>query len=130
MEFFDLKTSQCSFIFNQIFHKIINYYLDWLSLYCTNNLYDILAVLLMTIINEENKKIMHKNKITVLDYFFDKVNMLLWPRFSHLFDALLDNVKKPNMANFKLYNQTTVHSSTIKYAEMIRSLYMIAPYLS
>jgi vacuolar protein sorting-associated protein 52 len=84
----------------------------------------------MTVIVEENKKLMHKKKITVLDYFFDKINMLLWPRFSTLFDGILDNIKKNNMANFKLYNQTTVHASTIKYAELIRSLTMVAPHLS
>lgn len=130
LEFFDLKTAQCSFIFNQIFQKVINYYLDWLSQYIQINLYDVLAILLMTIVNEENKKLLHKNKILVLDYFFDKVNMLLWPRFSQLYDGLIENVKKVNMTNFKLYNQTTVHASTIKYAETMRSLCMIAPYLS
>lgn len=84
----------------------------------------------MTVVNDENKKLLHKNKILVLDYFFDKVNMLLWPRFSQLFDSLIENARKANLQNFKLYNQTSVHSSAIRYAEVVRSLTMIAPYLS
>ena len=32
--------------------------------------------------HEENKKIMHKSKIPVLDYYFDKINMILWPKFT------------------------------------------------
>jgi len=104
LEFFDLKVGQCSYIFNQIFSKIINYYLEWLSLYTSSHLYDIYAVLLMTIVNEENKKLIHKSKISVLDFYFDKINMMLWPRFTHLFDALVENIKKTQMKNYKLYN--------------------------
>ena len=48
----------------------------------------------MTVVNEENKKLIHKSKISVLDFYFDKINMMLWPRFTHLFDALVENIKK------------------------------------
>jgi hypothetical protein len=58
----------------------------------------------MTVVNEENKKLIHKSKISVLDFYFDKINMMLWPRFTQLFDSLVDNVKKAHMKNFKLYN--------------------------
>jgi len=74
LEFFDLKIGQCSYIFNQIFSKTVNYYLDWTKNYSANNLHDLYASLLMVLINEENKKIMLRNKIPVLDYYFDKVN--------------------------------------------------------
>jgi hypothetical protein len=47
----------------------------------------------MTIINDENKKYLHKNKLTVLDFFFEKVNMHLWPRFSTLLDLQIDSLK-------------------------------------
>lgn len=33
LEFFDLKLAQCSYIFNQIFSKTVNYYLDWVTAY-------------------------------------------------------------------------------------------------
>lgn len=84
----------------------------------------------MTVINDDNKRLLHKNKITVLDFYFDKLNMLLWPRFTHLFDVYTENIKRANIVNFKLYNQSTVHHSTAKYAEFVRSLYRIGPHLS
>ena len=31
LEFFDLKVGQCSYIFNQIFSRTVNYYLDSLK---------------------------------------------------------------------------------------------------
>lgn len=52
---------------------------------------------------------MHKNKIPVLDYFFDKVNMLLWPKFTNIFEIYLENIKKANTKQFKLYNQPNAH---------------------
>lgn len=48
----------------------------------------------MSVVNEENKRMIHKSKINVLDFYFDKVNMMLWPRFTQLFDAVSDNIKK------------------------------------
>jgi vacuolar protein sorting-associated protein 52 len=84
----------------------------------------------MTVINDDNKRLLHKNKITVLDFYFEKLNMVLWPRFTQLIDIYTENIKKTNYANFKLYNQTTVHASTMKYAELVRSLYKLAPHLS
>ena len=82
LEFFDLKVGQCSYIFNQIFSRTVNYYLEWVKTYAQQSLYDLYAVLLMILINEENRKIMIRNKIPVLDYYFDKVNQILWPKFT------------------------------------------------
>jgi hypothetical protein len=94
LEFFDLKVGQCSYLFNQIFSKVVNYYLDWLKTYTNASHYDIYAILMMIQINEENKKVLHKNKIPVLDYYLDKINMILWPRFTQIFEHYLDNIKK------------------------------------
>jgi len=48
----------------------------------------------MTVVNEENKKSIHKSKINVLDFYYDKVNMMLWPRFTQLFDNIVENIKR------------------------------------
>lgn len=109
LEFFDLKMGQCSYLFNQIFSKIVNYYLEYLTTYTKASVHDVYAILLMIQINEENKKLLQKNKIPVLDYYFDKVNMILWPRFTHIFETYVDNLNKANVRNFKLYNQAVTH---------------------
>ncbi|CDW80276.1 vacuolar protein sorting-associated protein 52 homolog [Stylonychia lemnae] len=126
LEFFDLKIGQCSYIFNQIFSKTVNYYLDWIKNYSQNNLHDLYASLLIILINEENKKIMLRNKIPVLDYYFDKVNQLVWPRFTQIFENYNENLKKVNVKQFKLYGQANVHQSTIRYIDFVSGLYRIA----
>lgn len=70
----------------------------------STQLYDIFAVLLMTVINDENKKYLHKNKLNVLDFFFERVNMHLWPRFSTLFDMQIESLKGAQLSSIKLYN--------------------------
>lgn len=130
LEFFDLKSVQCTYIFNQIFSKVINYYLDWLTQYVSTQLFDINAVLLMTVINDENKRYMHKNKLTVLDFFFEKISILLWPRFSNLFDIQIDSIKNTNIAALKLYNQCSVYQASVNFADLLRSLFLVGPYLS
>jgi Vps52 / Sac2 family len=84
----------------------------------------------MSIINEENKKILHKNKIMVLDFYFDKLNMIIWPRFTQLTDIMNDNIKNALIKNFKLYNQTTVHQSTIKFSQYLQSMKQLKQYIS
>lgn len=36
---------------------------------------------------------MVKNKIPVLDFYFDKINMILWPKFTVIFEKFLENIK-------------------------------------
>jgi len=37
---------------------------------------------LMSVLNEQNKQALHANKISVLDFYFDRLNMIIWPRFT------------------------------------------------
>lgn len=89
-------------------------------------MYDVYAVLLMILINEENKKIMMRNKIPVLDYYFDRVNQILWPRFTQIFEAQTEAIKKVNVRTFKLYGQANAHSSTMRYIDFVSGLYRVA----
>ena len=80
----------------------------------------------MILINEDNKAHMVRQKIPVLDYYFDKVSMVLWPRFTAIIEALVDNVKKANKKQFKLNQALEAHSSILKYTELASGLYKIA----
>ena len=91
-----------------------------------NALNDLYAILLMTIINEENKKYMHKNKIPVLDYYFDKVSMTLWPKFTQVFETYLVNLKTANPKTIKIINGSNVQQFTQKYVDLSIGLYKIA----
>ena len=43
-------------------------------------MYDPLAVLLMIRINRENTLAMNRKRNPALDGYFDRINLLLWPR--------------------------------------------------
>ena len=118
LEFFDFKVSnktQQTYMFNKIFRQIISkYFVDKLKQNCDWQLYDLYSCLIMIQTNEECKKQMQRvYRINVLDNVLEKISIyILWPRFSHIFDIHLDNIKKCQPKNFKLYNQSALHGST------------------
>jgi hypothetical protein len=40
--------------------------------------------------------VMQRRRIPVLDALFDRISMLLWPRFKQVFDANLKSIKNAN----------------------------------
>ena len=99
IEFFGLKSSQCGYIFNKMFTSIVNAYIENLETTCQGS-WDPISIILMVLINDEFKSIMRKRKIHILDIYFDKVGMTLWPRFTTIFEHFLDITKNANPKNF------------------------------
>ena len=124
LKFFDLKVSQCNYIFNTLFSKIVNYFLDWLTSTAEYS-YDIVSILMIILIKEKLKTELKERKIYILDYYFDKIEMALWPRFTTVFEHFLNNIKNAKPKNFKLYN-FTVHFTTKRYVSLVLMLYKIA----
>ena len=124
LEFFDLKPSQCDYIFNTIFSRIVNYYLEQLET-TTSGSFDCISILLMVLINDEFKVTMKERKIQILDFYFDKVGMVLWPRFTQLFQHFLENVQLANASLFNL-SDVGVHYTTKRYVSLMTMLYKIA----
>ena len=100
LEFFDFKVTnktQHTYMFNKIFRQIISkYFVDKLKENCDWQLYDLYSCLIMIQTNEECKKQMQRvYRINVLDNVLEKISIyILWPRFSHIFDLHLENIKK------------------------------------
>ena len=71
---------------------------------------------------------MRNRKINILDIYFDKVGMVLWPRFTNIFEHFLDNVKDANPRYFKPQNTTHigVYYTTYRYVSLMLMLYKIA----
>lgn len=70
---------------------------------------------------------MKKNNIPVLDFYFDKLNMLLWPRFKDSCDVFVLNIKGANPRSFRLYGQAGgAHFTTQRYVDFVAGLYKIA----
>lgn len=66
-------------------------------------------------------------KIPVLDLYHDRVSMILWPKFTALFQSYIDTVNRVQAAP-RLYAasanfQTNVHPLTKKYINFIVGVY-------
>ena len=59
----------------------------------SQELHDPLALLLMLRINGEGGLALARRRLPALDAYFDRVNLLLWPRLKSLLDAQLASVK-------------------------------------
>lgn len=80
---------------------------------------------MIVLIKSEFKATMKERKIYILDYYFDKIEMMLWPRFTSIFEHFLDNIRNAKAKKFKLYN-LSVHFTTKRYVSLVLMLYKIA----
>merc|ERR1740139_1450256 len=72
--------------FSGIFSRTLSLVLEQLETYLFT-CYDALGLLLMIKLNHGHRRIMHSRQVHVLDTFFDRVTMLLWPRLKMLLDS-------------------------------------------
>ncbi|CAM9116209.1 unnamed protein product [Discosporangium mesarthrocarpum] len=106
--------------FNQIFARTLSLCLEQLENYLFT-CYDCIGLLLMIKLTHAHRMVMQRRRIPVLDSFFDRVNMLLWPRFQAVFDSNLKSVKN---ANPRRLGAIDVHPHYVmrRYAEFAASL--------
>jgi hypothetical protein len=149
LEFFDLKMAQIAPIFNAIFARVINKYLEWLEGYTcqhqtqakdlikgtsgtsasTSGGIDIYAVLLCVQLNEQFRRIMQqRNRIPVLDFYHDRVSMALWPKLTSMFQQYIDNIKRVNPKQGRIASDP-YHPATARYVSFVGGIYRIAEML-
>ncbi len=63
---------------------------------------------------------MQRRRIPVLDSFFDRMNLLLWPKFKSIFVANLDSIRKANVAKMPVNDWRPMDVSR-RYAEFVSS---------
>ena len=100
-EFFNLTEEKNRVIFSGILKNALNYMVDYFK-YVYENSYDILGILLAALLNEKNKIHLNSSGYLFLDYYFDKISQILWPRFINLFDLHCKSITNITSANFKL----------------------------
>jgi len=101
--------------FNAVFARTLSLCLENLENYLFN-CYDAISLLLMIRLTIFFRRIMQRRRIPVLDAFYDRVTMLLWPRFKAIFDA---NLKSVRTANAKKLGGVDLHPHYVsrRYAE-------------
>jgi hypothetical protein len=67
---------------------------------------------------------MQRRRIPVLDSFFDRISMLLWPRFKIVFGMNLKSIKAANPRKLGSVDLTT-HYVSRRYAELVSSIFFL-----
>ncbi len=80
---------------------------------------------MIALITDDFKQLMKEWKINILDSYFHKVDEVIWPWFSSIFEIFLNNIKNANAALFPL-KDIGIHFTTKRYVVLVQLLYKIA----
>lgn len=81
-----------SIIDYRIFGKTLASILENLENYLLN-CFDAVGIMLLIKVTHGQRLVMQRRRIPVLDPFFDKFNLLLWPRFQKVFHANITGIR-------------------------------------
>ncbi|KAJ7547393.1 hypothetical protein O6H91_08G084000 [Diphasiastrum complanatum] len=107
-------------VFNEIFagpFAVIDEHLNAVLTNC----YDAIGLMIIIRVTYQHQLIMSRRRIPCLDSYFDKVNILVWPRFKMVFDMHLNSLRT---ANVRTLWEDDVHPHYVmrRYAEFSASL--------
>lgn len=99
----------------RIFGKTLASILENLENYLLN-CFDAVGIMLLIKVTHGQRLVMQRRRIPVLDPFFDKFNLLLWPRFQKVFHANITGIR--NAQPKKLGNIELTPHYVSKYARL------------
>ncbi len=107
-------------ILPRMYERTLAMFCEHLEAYLGNT-FDAIGLLIMVKLVHVYRLIMQRRHIDVLSSFFDKLNMLLWPRFKQIFDANLHSIRN---ANPKRLGVVELHPNYVarRYTEFTASI--------
>ena len=120
IDFFQSNTRET---FNKMFGRTLSLVLEFLENYLLN-CYDAIGLLLVIKVTHLQRMVMQRRRIPVLDQFFDRISMLLWPRFKQIFDMNLKSVKNANPKKLGPVDLSP-HYVSKRYAELVSSVFFL-----
>ncbi|KAE9024656.1 Vacuolar protein sorting-associated protein 52 A [Phytophthora fragariae] len=113
-------------LFLRVFAKTLSLCLENMENYLFT-CYDAIGLLLMIRLTYAQRLVMEKRRIPCLDAYFDRVALLLWPRFKAVFDLNLMSVKN---AKVKKLGHIDLHPHFVirRYAEFASSILSLSLY--
>ncbi|TMW62995.1 hypothetical protein Poli38472_005613 [Pythium oligandrum] len=113
-------------LFLRVFAKTLSLCLENLENYLFT-CYDAIGLLLMIRLTHAQRLVMEKRRIPCLDSYFDRVTLLLWPRFKAVFDLNLMSVRN---AKAKKLGAIDLHPHYVirRYADFTASVLSLSLY--
>lgn len=120
----DFFKSDIEEIFNAIFNKTITHLIQVMEAYVTSS-YDMIGLLLTIKVAHSQRLIMQRRRIPIIDSFFDRLSLLLWPRFKSVFDINIKAYKDLNLKKIGNVSDLAPHFITRRYAEFVASVVLL-----
>lgn len=106
--------------FNKIFGRTMSLVLENLENYLLN-CWDAVGLLIMIKMSHLLRLVMQRRRIPVLDAMFDRISMLLWPRFKQILDLNIRSIRSANPKKLGSFDLTP-HYVSKRYAELVCSM--------
>jgi hypothetical protein len=106
--------------FTKIFGRTLSLIIETLENYLLT-CYDAVGLLLMIKLTNMQRLVMQRRRMPVLDSFFDRLSMLLWPRFKYVFQANLNSIKSVNVRKMGVI-ELSPHVCSKRYAELVATV--------
>lgn len=97
--------------FNRIYSRTLNHLLECLENHLLHS-FDCIGILIMIRLTHLLRLVMQRRRIPVLDLFFDRLSLLLWPRFKQVLDGQLRSLKAS-----QAISPSSAHSSTSQHLQ-------------
>ncbi|KAG6541032.1 hypothetical protein Mapa_017605 [Marchantia paleacea] len=107
-------------IFNDIFSGPFGVINEHLNAVLPNS-FDAIGLMLMVRLTYHHQLVMSRRRVPCLDSYFDKLNLLIWPRFKLVFDMHLTSLRSANVRTL-WEDDVRPHYVTRRYAEFAASL--------
>lgn len=113
-EFFMVQGKEAQRLFNQIMGKTLALLVKNLETF-VQNCYDTIALFLCVHLVMHYQLLCHKRAVPALDDYWDKMQMIIWPRFEYVFQLNIQSVKECDPTRFN--KEMKPHYITRRYAE-------------
>jgi vacuolar protein sorting-associated protein 52 len=123
VDFFNIRPDQYSPVFGEIFSKTFQLLIDTIAS-ILNSSYDMLGFLLILRINSNFQAILEKRGLDIMNSFFEKIRIILWPRLQSLLDS---NLREIESIKYLKANDVSIHVVTKRFTQFIMSLHRISP---
>jgi hypothetical protein len=110
--------------FNRIYGKTIQGLLENFENYLVA-CHDVVGLLILIRMTHLLRLVMQRRRLPILDPLFDRISMLLWPRFKQLLDANVKSLKNVSLLRRTSAQDLSPHYVTRRYAEFVSSIVIL-----
>ena len=96
-----MKSEGAIELFGPIFRPSLNVFLDHVKSTVANT-FDLYGLLLISAINEKNKQTFRERQIGALDFYFDQISMIVWPKFDEIFEVHMKGLQTISTKQYKI----------------------------